>query len=171
MFSIPPVKLMYGGELFVVIYLNCKKYGIVTARVLPSKIDELPILSVECSLLNLNELKRMIHEMLFNYQRSEGSNYEKVYLDRIMSENERPLCLYQKSKFGLEWRRAEKAASNRIFKTHDALPAFTMNEIDPLRRFTDLIPTVTTNNLLQTSDTELQMLNFMFPTHNLHIPP
>uniref|UniRef100_A0A0N5BGP8 DUF2156 domain-containing protein n=1 Tax=Strongyloides papillosus TaxID=174720 RepID=A0A0N5BGP8_STREA len=80
MFFIPPVKLMYGGELFVIekdilradadsvlnnleryayryptyadyclncdpklyryilAYLNCKKYGIITARVLPSKI-------------------------------------------------------------------------------------------------------------------------------------
>uniref|UniRef100_A0A0N5BH01 Uncharacterized protein n=1 Tax=Strongyloides papillosus TaxID=174720 RepID=A0A0N5BH01_STREA len=81
--------------------------GFVTARALPSNIDELSRLSAECSLLNFNELKRMIHEMLLNYQRSGDSNYEKVYLDRIMSENERLPCLYQRSKFGLEWRGAE----------------------------------------------------------------
>uniref|UniRef100_A0A0N5CAW7 BTB_2 domain-containing protein n=1 Tax=Strongyloides papillosus TaxID=174720 RepID=A0A0N5CAW7_STREA len=90
---------LYGDSSlfdYILSYLNCKRYGFVTARVLPSSVEVLSRLTVECTLLNLNELKDMAQAMLSCYMSSGEHDYEKVYLEKVMAETEYPPSLWYK---------------------------------------------------------------------------
>uniref|UniRef100_A0A0K0EZY5 BTB/POZ domain-containing protein n=1 Tax=Strongyloides venezuelensis TaxID=75913 RepID=A0A0K0EZY5_STRVS len=67
---------------YIITYLKCLRHGFTTARILPSSVEELLRLSVECALLNLKELRTMAEDMLSSYQSSEDNNYEND-LDRF----------------------------------------------------------------------------------------
>uniref|UniRef100_A0A0N5CAW5 BTB_2 domain-containing protein n=1 Tax=Strongyloides papillosus TaxID=174720 RepID=A0A0N5CAW5_STREA len=79
---------------YILAYLNCLRHGFKTARILPSSVEELSRLSVECALLNLNGLKKMVEDMLSSYQSSEDNNYEKVYLKKVLEKSEHPSPLF-----------------------------------------------------------------------------
>uniref|UniRef100_A0A0N5CAW6 BTB_2 domain-containing protein n=1 Tax=Strongyloides papillosus TaxID=174720 RepID=A0A0N5CAW6_STREA len=86
---------------YILSYLRCKKAGIETPRCLPSNVNEVLKLSMECRILNLFGLIQMISPLLNRYYNLvEGNNdYESIYLRFVICNglkgtftNERYYC-------------------------------------------------------------------------------